>query len=225
MTNFIQGSAAPVVAPTPAVPLPQGVPAPEAPVTGTPQQVYRAFRAQRGILGDQMDELQSMRRDLVSQLSQQNQSPATKASLEKRVANVDDRIADLDKQIAASDRAVAQAAAVPGATVPTPSPRPDIPDPDMVAGLSFALLFAIAIPITIAYSRRIWRRSAKTEVQLPTEMAERMAGLERGVEAIALEVERIGEGQRFLTQTMVARGDARAIQAGEPVPVPRRDQR
>lgn len=225
MTNFIQGSAAPVMVPAPAVALPQGAPAPEATVAGTPQQVYRAFRAQRSVLGDQMDELQSMRRDLVSQLSQQNQSPATKASLEKRIASVDDRIADVDKQIATSDRAVAQAAAVPGATVPTPSPRLDNPDPDMVAGLSFALLFAIVIPITIAYSRRIWRRSAKTEVQLPTEMTERMASLERGVEAIALEVERIGEGQRFLTQAMVDRGEVRAMRAGEPVPAQRGDQR
>ena len=207
MTNLQQGSAAPAVAQTPAPP-----------TTGSPQQVYRAYRAQRSILGDQMDELQGMRRDLVSQLSQQNQSPATKGALEKRIANVDERIADLDKQIAASDRAVAQAAAIPGATVSPPSPPRDNPDPDMIAGLSFALLFAIAIPITIAFSRRIWRRSAKAEVRLPVEMSERMESLERGVEAIALEVERIGEGQRFLTQAMVDRGEVRAIRAAEPAP-------
>lgn len=181
---------------------------------GDPALMYRALRDQREILGDQQRALQNVRNDLVIQLGQNNQTAATKASLEKRIAEVDARIADLDKQIAASDRAVAEAAGIPGATVHPPSPPRDSPDPDMLAGLSFTLLFVIAIPLSIAYARRIWRRSARTEAVLPPEMAERMAGLERGVEAIALEVERIGEGQRFLTQAMVDRGAVPAVAAG-----------
>jgi hypothetical protein len=195
-------------------------PPPPAQVAGTrvtagdPALMYRALRDQREILGDQQRALQSARNDLVIQLGENNQTAATRASLEKRIAEVDARIADLDKQIAASDRAVADAAGIPGATLKPPDVRSDRPDPDMLAGLSFALLFVIAIPITIAYARRIWRRSARAEVALPAEMAERMAHLERGVEAIALEVERIGEGQRFLTQALVERGAVPAIAAG-----------
>jgi hypothetical protein len=223
MTHF-QGTtapAAPVAAPVTApvvAQAPSALPGVPGAPAGTPSQVYRALRAQRSVLGDQMDEVQSLRRDIVNQMQEQNLPQAVKASLEKRLASTDDRIASLDKQIAASDQAVAQAAAVPGATVQAPSAPRTNPDPDMVAGLTFTFLLVIAIPITIAYARRIWRRSARTEVRLPPEMVERMEGLERGVEAIALEVERIGEGQRFLTQAMVERGEVRAVGAGERVP-------
>lgn len=194
-----------------APPAPQVVGAPVP--AGDPVLVYRALRSQREILGDQLSGLQNARSNLVSQLGENNQTAVTRAAIEKRIANVDERIADLDKQIAASDRAVAQAAAVPGATVRAPEPPRDTPDPDMLAGLTFTLLLVVAIPITIAYARRIWRRSARTEVALPAEMSERMVHLERGVEAIALEVERIGEGQRFLTQAMAVRGAVPALSA------------
>jgi hypothetical protein len=50
-------------------------------------------------------------------------------------------------------------------------------------------------------------------------MVERMESLERGVEAIALEVERIGEGQRFVTQALSERREARPLYAGEVEPV------
>ncbi|HVZ48798.1 MAG TPA: hypothetical protein VG916_08450 [Gemmatimonadaceae bacterium] len=222
--TYIQGTPAPATAPVVA-PVPSGVPAPQAQPgvagapAGSPAQVYRALRAQRNVLGDQMDEVQSLRRDIVNQMQEQNLPAAVRASLEKRLASTDERVANLDKQIAASDQAVAQAAAVPGATVQPPAVPRTNPDPDMVAGLTFTFLLVIAIPITIAYARRIWRRSARTEVRLPPEMVERMEGLERGVEAIALEVERIGEGQRFLTQAMVERGEVRAVGPGERVPV------
>lgn len=74
-------------------------------------------------------------------------------------------------------------------------------------------ILGVLLPMSIAFSRRIWRRSGKVEVVLPPEMSERMTQLERGVESIAIEVERIGEGQRFVTQVLAARSDARESQA------------
>jgi hypothetical protein len=68
--------------------------------------------------------------------------------------------------------------------------------------------------MSIAFARRIWRRSAKAEVTLPPQMAQRMESIEQGVEAIALEVERIGESQRFLTQAMAERVEMRALGEG-----------
>ena len=73
----------------------------------------------------------------------------------------------------------------------------------------------VMLPMSIAFARRVWRRSARAEVTLPQEVSQRMESLERGVEAIALEVERIGEGQRFVTAALVERGErveARALQ-------------
>lgn len=197
-------------------PAPPGTPQPVQ-VTGNPAAIYRAFRDQREILGDQLGDLNRQRQDLVRELSDAGTPSAAKPGLENRIKALDTRIANLDQQIAQSDLAVAQAAAVPGATTQPPRPSRNGPDPDMVVGLSFLMAFVFVIPISIAYARRIWRRSAKTEVTLPPQMVERMESLEHGMEAIALEVERIGEGQRFLTQALQERVEIRALGGAEPV--------
>jgi hypothetical protein len=174
-------------------------------------QIYRGLKDQGEILREQLSHVTEQRRDLVGQLSEQGATGVVRTGIEKQITALDARIDDLNQQIAKSDLAVATAAAVPGATVRPPDIPRNKPDPDMVFGVSAMILFAFIMPIIIAFSRRIWRRSAKAEVTLPPEVAERMSGLERGMEAIALEVERIGEGQRFMTQALASRGEVPAI--------------
>ena len=192
----------------------------QAPVTGSPQQIYRALQSQRDVLTEQLSGAQRLRGQLLTQLSDGRQTATTRASLEKRILNVDERIAALDKQVMATDVAVAQAAAIPGATYrPPPPPQPAI-DGEAIAVVTVTFLFVVALPLTIAFARRIWRRSAKAEVTLPPQMVERMESLERGVEAIAIELERVGEGQRFVTQALSERREARPLYAGEVEPPP-----
>jgi hypothetical protein len=183
---------------------------------GNPAAIYRALRDQRDVLGDQLQDLQEQRSDLVAELANASTPSVLKPGLERRLSQIDARIADLDQQIAKADQAVAQAAGVPGATVQPPRPPQTVPDPDVVATLTFVVVLVFAIPISIAYARRIWRRSARADAMVvPPQLTERMEMIERGVDAIALEVERIGEGQRFLTQTMGERVPARAVGAGD----------
>jgi hypothetical protein len=195
-------------------------PQPGVPLGGDPALVYRALQSRSQILRDQQENLMDQRRELQQQYDQMSSSNPGRAGIEKRMANIDGRVAEMDAEIAKSDQAVAAQAAVPGATVPPPRPpqNNDV-DVDMVVGLSFFLATVMAIPITIAYARRIWRRSGKTEVVLSPLMMERLDSLERGMEAVALEVERIGEGQRFVTQAL----SGRAVGAGaaEPIAIPR----
>ena len=192
----------------------------------TSAEMYRALVAQRDILGEQLSDAQELRADLARQLNSDGQTGAGKASIEARIANVDARITELDKQIAQSDATVATAAAVPGATVRPPEP-PRTGPPEEAYEVAIIFIFVVLLPMAVAFSRRIWRKSAGVEVRLPPEMASRMESLERGVEAIALEVERIGEGQRFVTQALAQRGDIRGVGAGgaEPVPVKRIEER
>ena len=185
-----------------------------------PAAVLQGLRAQRSELRDQLSSLEDMRRDLGRELNRQPQSEVQLAGVEKRLAEVDARISATDKQIAAADAQVAAATAVPGATV---EPPPVIvehagPDEDVVA-MSLLFLFVLFLPIVIAYSRRIWRRSAKVVTTLPGEMLERFGRLEQSVDAIAVEVERIGEGQRFMTRVLSDAGATAELVAG------RREQR
>jgi hypothetical protein len=78
------------------------------------------------------------------------------------------------------------------------------PDPDAVVGMSFALIIAIAFPLAIAYARRIWRGKPTASAQGDT-VSPRLERLEQAVEAIAIEIERVAEGQRFVTKVFAER--------------------
>ena len=179
---------------------------------GNPAAIYRALRDQREILGVQSRDLQEQRQQLQREYDQLSAGNPGRAGIEKRMSAIDARVADLDQQIAKSDKSVADAVAIPGARIEPPRPPRSGP-PEEVFILSGMFMFIVFLPLSIAFARRVWRRSARAEVTLPPEMAQRMESLERGMDAIALEVERIGEGQRFLTQTMTERVPVKAIPA------------
>ena len=62
------------------------------------------------------------------------------------------------------------------------------------------------------------KRFGRTPVvpQVPKDVADRLERMEQGIEAVALEVERIGEGQRFVTQLMSDRAQRAALPEGVP---------
>jgi hypothetical protein len=55
---------------------------------------------------------------------------------------------------------------------------------------------------------------------VPHELTERLEAMGQAVESIAIEVERIGEGQRFLTRVMSDKGKSLGAGTAEPIPVP-----
>jgi hypothetical protein len=52
---------------------------------------------------------------------------------------------------------------------------------------------------------------------------ERLARVEQAVESIAIEIERVSEGQRFVTKLLNDKAQSMAIDAAQPVPVRRVD--
>jgi len=82
-------------------------------------------------------------------------------------------------------------------------------DPDVAAGLMFAFIFAVLMPISIAIAKRIWRgRSTPIAPPIDPMIAPRLDRLEQAVDAVAIEIERIAEGQRFVTKVMTERQPA-----------------
>ena len=171
-----------------------------------PEAVYKGLSHQRDELGNQMERLKDERRDITNRLqSEEPLSTADKAGLEKRLTTIDGRIEVLDAQIAGVDAQVASAAAVPGAIVEHP-PEPRHGPPEEVFVLGGIFLFVAIFPLSIAYARRIWRRSAAAVSALPHDIVERFTQIDQAVESIAVEVERIGEGQRFITRVLSEQG-------------------
>ena len=65
----------------------------------------------------------------------------------------------------------------------------------------------IFLPLVRAFARRMDRRTGGT-AQVPNEVSSQLAHLNQAVDAIALEVERISEGQRFTTRLLSEQRDA-----------------
>ena len=178
-----------------------------------PSAVYEGFRAQRRELSNQLEELESTRRDLTSSLLSMNSVDPQRKTLEARLAEVDKRIATVDEMLAENSAELAQAAAVPGAVVEPPRViRQGPPEEAFVVGTIFMVI--VLLPLSVAFARRIWKKSVVTVTGFPREIADRLSRMEHAIEATSLEVERIGEGQRFLTHLFTEKEQVRAIAPG-----------
>jgi len=81
-----------------------------------------------------------------------------------------------------------------------------------IVSVVFGVLGMIGYPLARAFARRIEAgRSAPST--LSPELSDRLDRIERAVESVALEVERISEGQRFVTKLLAGRDQA-GIPAG-----------
>ena len=171
-------------------------------VAATAQSSYLAARAARNELRDQLDALVGQRHSLLRELEDHDVAGPATAGMQQRIVQLDGRIAQLDVAVSNADATVAAAAAIPGAVVDPPH-IPRSGPPEELFFIAPALLTFLMMPIMFAFARRIWRRSAApAQQQLPSDLSERLARLEQMGETTALEVERIGEGQRFVTRLM-----------------------
>jgi hypothetical protein len=184
-----------------------------APLQGA-QAIYEGYRAQVRELDSQLNELGGTRRDITSQLSQLPPGSPERTGLEGRMSAIDGRISAVDKQLADANALLAKAAAVPGAVHEERIVREGPPEEVWV--LSGMFLIIVLLPLSIAYARRIWRRGAVVVSALPKEISERLGRVEQAVDATAVEVERIGEGQRFLTRLFTEGDGIRSLGAPKP---------
>lgn len=189
------------------------------PITN-PEAVYQGFVNQRRELANQLDRLRDERQDIVNQLSSEDRQldQAVRSGLQKRLGTLEGRIDAVDQQLAVADQQVASAAAIPGAIVEhRPPPRQG--PPEEVFALGGLFMIVAILPLSIAYARRIWRRSAAAVAAIPGDILERFAQLDQAVESVAVEVERIGEGQRFITRVLSDQGGRAALGEGAARPV------
>lgn len=179
---------------------------------GSPRAVYEALKQQRIEIDNQIDRLQDQRSDLARELQEPKVAGSNQTGIEQRITAIDQRLVDLDRQMAEADAAVARAAVQPGAVVLEP-PRDRSGPPEEVFVLTGLFFIIVLLPLSIAFARRIWRRGAALVTALPQEIHDRFTRIEQSLDSIAIEVERVGEGQRFLTR-MQAQQQERALGSG-----------
>lgn len=72
---------------------------------------------------------------------------------------------------------------------------------------------AIGVPIARAYARRLER--APSDREIPPDVTARLERMEQAIDSIAIEVERISEGQRFTTKLLADRNTAGQVSVSD----------
>jgi hypothetical protein len=161
----------------------------------------RALMTRRQELSDQLSSVSDRRHDLSMEL-QGTADAGARAGLLQRITVLDKRILQLENDIAVSG---SQLAAAPSDLIGITEAARDEPQGDefpegvMVGGGS--VLFASLV--FFFFARRLRKRRSKAAPSpIENESALRLQRLEQGMEAIAIEIERVSEGQRFVTRLL-----------------------
>jgi hypothetical protein len=92
------------------------------------------------------------------------------------------------------------------------------PNAGQITAVSIVGIVCVLMPLSFAFAKVLLRRAGRPPApQIPKDVSDRLERMEQGIESVAIEVERIGEGQRFVTQLM----NDRAQRAAIPESVPR----
>jgi len=227
----MQNQSAPAVAPTPqaaAVPAttppqnpyvliagpqgPQGFP-----LAGPRSQAeVSALKARRSELSNQLESVDSRRSSLLKQLKA-NGDPVAVKGLEARLQLLDARQLQLESDLQQTGQLLASTSAGLATSTSDP-PGFGTFSTNQSMALSVLGIIFIGFPLAIGIAKSMWRRSIRPGVppQALTETAQRLERLESSVDAIAVEVERISEGQRFVTKLLSEGQGAPALGAGAP---------
>lgn len=196
-------------------PVPQNPAPPQAPVAistgaGTitlPQNVSRPMTVEdvrllqnrRSELSRQLNSATGRRSDVVRDIAR---TPNGREGLEARLKVLDERIVQIEKDISQNGQLLASAPPnLVEETTPAPFGGTSGRKVDTTA-ISIVFILFVLFPVAFAWARRTLRRPPDTQPALPTETMERIARIENAVDSIALEVERISEGQRFVSKLM-----------------------
>ena len=150
---------------------------------------------------------------------------ADREGLERRLRLLDDRIVQLEADLAYTGRLLYSEPVGAAQTLVAPPDFTRGNGPNETAiGVVFTLF--VMFPIALAFARMLWKRTTGQAVARPSlESTQRLERVEQAIDSIAVEVERISEGQRFVTRILTEGSAQSALNAGrgEPLATQRRE--
>lgn len=161
----------------------------------------QGLRSRREELSSQLISAAGRRKSLAKELH--TATGADKAGLEERIKVLDERIVQLESDIATTGRQLTSAPAnllgeSNGARVF------GIFSSSQFLGLSIVFTVLVLFPLAVSAARHIWKGSNRPAAApaITAEASQRLERLEQSVDAVAVEIERISEGQRFVTRIL-----------------------
>lgn len=114
---------------------------------------------------------------------------------------LDARIARLESSI---DETGQQLASVPVELIAQQEPFRNSRPTTAMNAVPILIVFTIFVlcPIALAAARSIWKRGSMPRALADRDTTARLERMEQAMDAIAIEIERVSEGQRFVTRLM-----------------------
>jgi len=159
------------------------------------------LRARREELSNQLISASGRRSSLSRQLA--GKEGLDRAGIESHIAVLDKRIMQLESDIAETGR---QLTMTPGTLVASTEASNQVMgmNPGGVTAVSVFFTIFVLGPLAIAAARLMWKRAGRPAPPpaISGDAARRLERLEQGMDAIAIEIERVSEGQRFVTRLL-----------------------
>ena len=174
------------------------------------QQAAEAARDAQQEVRDARREVRDAQQE-VRQAQQEIQSARTgdqRDEANQALRDAQEQLRDAENELR---RTEAQASSKPMIyTGQPPHSRPTIPGGAVDIAIGFFITCAVIVvgwPISRALGRRVERRGASPVLEAG--MTDQLQRIEQAVDAMAIEIERISEGQRFTTKLLTARADSK----------------
>jgi hypothetical protein len=182
--------------------------------------------AQRRELSDQLTSV-SQRRDNLAREIRNTADAGTRTGMEERLRVLDNRILQLETDLGTTGKQLSSASA--DLLSETQSSSNQGGGDDFDEGFAAGGFSGVAVMcVVLFFMRRRWKRGPRQRKDAPDSVAaERLERVEQGMEAIAIEIERVSEGQRFVTRLLseakplnapVARLEKEALRARGDIP-------
>jgi hypothetical protein len=191
-------------------------------------QDVRAMRARIQDLRELLQDAAERRNSVAGHL--RDADPSARPGYEARLGALDTRILSIENEITAINErmSTAPSSALAGASVPGFVQNPAMNfDPEAMIPIVAILSVFVFLPLSIGLSRFLWKRATnppRAAFAADSGVNQRLEQLQQAVDTIAIEVERISEGQRFVTKLLnekaLGSGAAEPVQASRKSALP-----
>jgi hypothetical protein len=161
-----------------------------------------AIRERRSDMSSQLNSAVDRRNDLADDLKD---APAgTEQGILARIQLLDQRILQIESDIESSGQMLRSGMTVDNgvALVAPPPPQTLGMSQDTMTALGLAFSAFFLLPLAIGSMRLMFRRAKRRDSQPSADMTARFEQLEQAVDAVAIEIERVGEAQRFQARVL-----------------------
>jgi hypothetical protein len=197
----------PVQTPAP-TPAPQ-VPAPPALPVIAPDVDLPVLQSQAAELQVQLAGLRAQHDGLKNQLDDMLRSNPARPGVVQQWADAGVQIANMEGKLAILQARIAQKQGRPVGTPQIPvGPRFNFGPPNVAGPVMAVVALVLLLPISVAWAKRMGRRIDRPAARAPSDLSMRLERMEHAIDTIAIEVERVSEGQRFVTKLMADRATA-----------------